>query len=125
MKKIPLFEDNEVSSYDDLVNTISAKLSGYKRKEYQALQGKSVMFSQDIDGNGTCVDVIDSSSKSPEEPIYLSMDMVKIIPGESLDDNTKNYRTTSATKFKTKKKKVRNYYKTPALALKAFNKFME
>lgn len=112
---------NEPMTFEALVESAKAKLPGYEFSRYNSIMGDTASFHKSSGSNET---MFDFSNNTEKNEIFCVFSSTKIIEGAPLADPTKNFRTTSATRYKTAKKKYRNYVPTPAAAYSKFEKFL-
>lgn len=126
LKNLKLFEEFQQSSYKDLIGKIKEILKDFKEKEYNTIGGMVTQFQKsNRSGGETVYEIQEITDKSHSffGKIYLNFYDLSLQKGESLADPSKNYLTTTASKFKKKKRSLRNYCKDPDEAFKKFEKF--
>ncbi len=108
---------------EDIIEIVRKRLPKVKEKKYRSY-GDVTSFSDHLqDASSYFIDII----KRDDNRIDLNMQYEKIIKGESLADPRAKYQTTSASKFKRKKKKVSKIFKENEIdkAKKEVNKFLD
>lgn len=89
-------------------------------QEWFSMDGESIDFKHKYS-----TDVFYTIAVNNDGKIYLNFNNKKIIKTQSLADPTKNYQTTSAYRFRTESKKLRNYYDNINKAKSAIDKYFK
>jgi len=115
---ITKWKDN--SMLMELVNYIKDKtnFNNFMYQEFLSNEGETIDLK-----HPNSIDVFYSIAVNEAGKIYLNFYNKKIIKTQSLADPTKNYQTTSAYRFKSESKKLRNYYDNINKAKLAIDKY--
>lgn len=127
MRKLQKINESDGTiTYDEMLSKVQSDLGGSFKKgggKYMGDPfGNSTTFVATNNGNEEYYSFTEDTKSGAVELSFLSK---KIITGRSLADPSKRYQTTSATTFKTEKKKTQKSVKNAEAAYKSFQQFRE